>query len=83
MAVILTPEKVASWGACYTIERLRELGEPSITVEGILQLDIPLKDKAWIVGQVLNDPDFVLTREERIVLLDKYTELNSLDNAER
>lgn len=65
--IVMTPDQVLSWGPCaeYTIERLRELGEPSITLDEILQLNIPLKDKMWIVKMVLKDPSYTLTEEDR------------------
>jgi hypothetical protein len=68
--VVLTPDKVFSWGPCaeYTIEKLRELGEPSITLDDIFRLDIAPKDRRWIIQMVLRDPDFDLSAEDRETL---------------
>ena len=49
-----TPEEVKDAGACYTIERLRELwaGRARLSMGEIFALDIPIADKKWAISQL-------------------------------
>jgi hypothetical protein len=49
-----TPEDVKDAGACYSLERLRELwaGRERLSIEEIFALDIPAADKQWALSQL-------------------------------
>lgn len=67
MPVTITPAQVLTWGPCegYNIERLTELGGEGITLDGILALNIPPKDRRWILKKALEDPSCDFSEEER------------------
>jgi hypothetical protein len=49
-----TPEDVKDAGACYSLERLRELwaGRERLSIEEIFALKIPLADRCWAIRKL-------------------------------
>lgn len=51
----ITPTDLRDWGACYTNWRIRELyaGRRALTLQEILELNIPMADRLWVAAAAL------------------------------